>query len=185
MGSSTKKKNEKRKDFAKPKLKVGKARPKPNNFTDTSFKSKGQAIIKVQFEFGITDPDRSHCSCPPIPYYRCSYSIHAILPPPIASLLPLIISAPRLSCLSHYINQLPPHQYTPPTACQRPLTETQPSDTGREQQRSLTATKMSCCPSVSRYRSPCWPHSTLHSCRSHPSCRRYPFLGHRSTTLGN
>ncbi|KAL1956374.1 hypothetical protein VTO42DRAFT_7357 [Malbranchea cinnamomea] len=40
MGSSAKKKKEKKKDFQKPKLKVGKAKPKPSNFTDTSFKSK-------------------------------------------------------------------------------------------------------------------------------------------------
>ncbi|KAL8647982.1 MAG: hypothetical protein Q9226_006201 [Calogaya cf. arnoldii] len=41
MGSSAKKKKDKKKDFQKPKLRVGKARPKPANFTDTSFKSKG------------------------------------------------------------------------------------------------------------------------------------------------
>ena len=59
MGSSAKKKKDKKKDFQaitstktvlhdrwlivflqKPKLKVGKARPKASNFTDTSFKSK-------------------------------------------------------------------------------------------------------------------------------------------------
>lgn len=40
MGSSSKKKREKKKDFQKPKLKVGKTKPKPSNFTDTSFKSK-------------------------------------------------------------------------------------------------------------------------------------------------
>ncbi|PKY01972.1 putative rRNA processing protein Ipi1 [Aspergillus campestris IBT 28561] len=40
MGASTKRKKEKQKDFQKAKLKVGKARPKPENFTDTSFKSK-------------------------------------------------------------------------------------------------------------------------------------------------
>ncbi|KAK9776346.1 putative Pre-rRNA-processing protein [Seiridium cardinale] len=40
MGSSTRKKKEKKKDFQKPKLKVGKAKAKPANFTDTSFKSK-------------------------------------------------------------------------------------------------------------------------------------------------
>ena len=58
MGSSVKKKKDKKKDFQvcvplqygilnsllisvqKPKLKVGKARPKGTNFTDTSFKSK-------------------------------------------------------------------------------------------------------------------------------------------------
>lgn len=41
MGSSTKKKKEKQKDFQKPKLKVGKTKAKAANFTDTSFKSKG------------------------------------------------------------------------------------------------------------------------------------------------
>ena len=41
MGSSNRKKAEKKKDFAKPKLKVGKAKAKPDSFTDTSFKSKG------------------------------------------------------------------------------------------------------------------------------------------------
>ena len=40
MGSSTKKKKDKKKDFQKAKLKVGKARAKADNFTDTSFKSK-------------------------------------------------------------------------------------------------------------------------------------------------
>ncbi|KAI9701287.1 MAG: rRNA processing protein [Candelina mexicana] len=40
MGSSARKKKDKQKDFQKPKLKVGKAKPKPSNFTDTSFKSK-------------------------------------------------------------------------------------------------------------------------------------------------
>ncbi|KAI5867573.1 Rix1 complex component [Durotheca rogersii] len=46
MGSSAKKKKEKRKDFQKPKLKVGKAKPKASNFTDTSFRSK--AIVLQQ-----------------------------------------------------------------------------------------------------------------------------------------
>jgi len=41
MGSSNRKKAEKKKDFQKPKLKVGKGKVKPDNFTDTSFKSKG------------------------------------------------------------------------------------------------------------------------------------------------
>ena len=40
MGSSTKKKKDKKKDFQKSKLKVGKAKAKADNFTDTSFKSK-------------------------------------------------------------------------------------------------------------------------------------------------
>lgn len=60
MGSSAKRKKEKQKDFQvgyfflalirivigsdisqKPKLKVGKTKAKPENFTDTSFRSKG------------------------------------------------------------------------------------------------------------------------------------------------
>ncbi|KAI9788879.1 MAG: rRNA processing protein [Peltula sp. TS41687] len=40
MGSSAKKKREKKKDFQKTKLKVGKTAPKASNVTDTSFKSK-------------------------------------------------------------------------------------------------------------------------------------------------
>ncbi|TPX23371.1 rRNA processing protein [Coccidioides immitis] len=40
MGSSQKRKKEKKKDFQKPKLKVSKEKPKASNFTDTSFKSK-------------------------------------------------------------------------------------------------------------------------------------------------
>ena len=40
MGSSAKKRKDKKKDFQKPKLKVGKARPKPINSTDTSFNAK-------------------------------------------------------------------------------------------------------------------------------------------------
>lgn len=40
MGSSDRKKKEKKKDFQKPKLKVGKTKPKASNFTDTSFQSK-------------------------------------------------------------------------------------------------------------------------------------------------
>ncbi|KAI5285181.1 rRNA processing protein [Ascosphaera acerosa] len=44
MGSSQKRKNEKKKDFQKQKLKVGKTKPKPTNFTDTSFRSKAVVI---------------------------------------------------------------------------------------------------------------------------------------------
>ena len=40
MGSSAKKKKEKKQDFQKAKLKVGKARPKNTNATDTSFSAK-------------------------------------------------------------------------------------------------------------------------------------------------
>lgn len=47
MGSSTKKKKEKQKDFQKPKLKVGKARPKNTNATDTSFTARS-IVLKQQ-----------------------------------------------------------------------------------------------------------------------------------------
>ncbi len=46
MTSSAKKKRERKKDFQKPKLKVGKAKPKPVNQTDTSFRAK--AIVLNQ-----------------------------------------------------------------------------------------------------------------------------------------
>ncbi|PFH59440.1 hypothetical protein XA68_12317 [Ophiocordyceps unilateralis] len=44
MGSSAKKKQDKKKDFQKPKHKVGKAKPKPSTHTDLSFKSKVIAV---------------------------------------------------------------------------------------------------------------------------------------------
>lgn len=47
MGSSAKKKREKKKDFQKPKLKVGKTRPKNTNATDTSFAAKS-VVFKQQ-----------------------------------------------------------------------------------------------------------------------------------------
>ncbi|PGH06130.1 pre-rRNA-processing protein IPI1 [Blastomyces parvus] len=57
MGSSQKKKNEKKKDFQKTKLKVGKAKPKPSNFTDTSFRS--QAIVLNQQSLTTSAPSAS------------------------------------------------------------------------------------------------------------------------------
>jgi len=57
MGSSSKKKKEKQKDFQKAKLKVGKAKVKPANFTDTSFRSK--AIVLNQQSLSITAPSSS------------------------------------------------------------------------------------------------------------------------------
>lgn len=47
MGSSKAKKTAKQADFQKPKLKVGKTRPKATNATDTSFRSKG-IVLKNQ-----------------------------------------------------------------------------------------------------------------------------------------
>ncbi|KAI0019897.1 Rix1 complex component, partial [Xylariomycetidae sp. FL0641] len=54
MGSSAKKKKEKKKDFQKPQLKVGKAKPKASNFTDTSFRSKS---IVLQQQLSEHAPD--------------------------------------------------------------------------------------------------------------------------------
>ena len=57
MGSSTKKKHEKKRDFKKPKLKVGKVRPKPTNLTDTSFKSR--SIVLAQQSLSTNAPSTS------------------------------------------------------------------------------------------------------------------------------
>lgn len=46
MGKSAKAKKEKQKDFAKPKLKVGKTRPKADNFTNTSFKARSISVLQ-------------------------------------------------------------------------------------------------------------------------------------------
>lgn len=55
MGSSQRKKNEKKKDFQKTKFKVGKDKAKASNFTDTSFKSR--AIVMGQQSLSTTAPD--------------------------------------------------------------------------------------------------------------------------------
>ncbi|KAM5346743.1 hypothetical protein ACJ41O_009748 [Fusarium nematophilum] len=55
MGSSNKKKKEKKKDFQKPKFKVGKDKPKASNFTDTSFRSK--AIVMGHQSLSTVAPD--------------------------------------------------------------------------------------------------------------------------------
>ncbi|KAF3768717.1 hypothetical protein M406DRAFT_273191 [Cryphonectria parasitica EP155] len=55
MGSSTRKKKEKKKDFQKAKLKVGKTKAKASNFTDTSFQSK--AIVVNQQSLSTVAPD--------------------------------------------------------------------------------------------------------------------------------
>ncbi|QSS59452.1 pre-rRNA-processing protein ipi1 [Histoplasma capsulatum] len=57
MGSSQKKKNERKKDFQKTRLKVGKTKPKPSNFTDTSFRS--QAIVLNQQSLTTSAPSAS------------------------------------------------------------------------------------------------------------------------------
>ncbi|KAJ6008581.1 hypothetical protein N7522_003597 [Penicillium canescens] len=54
MGSSAKRKKEKQKDFQKPKLKVGKTKAKPENYTDTSFRSK--SIVLTQQSLHLAAP---------------------------------------------------------------------------------------------------------------------------------
>ncbi|KAF2263408.1 rRNA processing protein Ipi1 [Lojkania enalia] len=54
MGSSAKKRKEKKKDFQKPKLKVGKTKSKAANFTDTSFKAK--SIVLTQQSLSMNAP---------------------------------------------------------------------------------------------------------------------------------
>ncbi|KAJ9623046.1 rRNA processing protein [Taxawa tesnikishii (nom. ined.)] len=54
MGSSAKRKKEKKQDFQKPKLKVGKTKPKASNLTDTSFRAK--SIVLNQQSLSTTAP---------------------------------------------------------------------------------------------------------------------------------
>ncbi|KAL1891754.1 rRNA processing protein [Sporothrix stenoceras] len=56
MGSSTKKKKEKQKDFQRPKLKVGKTKAKAANFTDTSFRTKSITVNQQSLTEEAPDP---------------------------------------------------------------------------------------------------------------------------------
>ncbi|KAK6441785.1 rRNA processing protein [Oleoguttula sp. CCFEE 5521] len=56
MGSSAKKKREKKSDFKKTKLKVGKARPKNTNATDTSFAAKSIVLKQQSLSESGRDP---------------------------------------------------------------------------------------------------------------------------------
>jgi pre-rRNA-processing protein IPI1 len=47
MAKSAKAKKEKKKDFQKAKLKVGKSKPKASNITDVSFKAKCMIRINI------------------------------------------------------------------------------------------------------------------------------------------
>ncbi|TKX24189.1 hypothetical protein C1H76_3600 [Elsinoe australis] len=57
-GASAKRKKEKAKDFQKPKLKVGKAKPKASNATDTSFRAK--SITLKQQSLSTSAPSASN-----------------------------------------------------------------------------------------------------------------------------
>ena len=48
MGKSSRKNKEKKSDFQRVKLKVGKKKPMPDNFTSTAFKSQS-ILLKEQF----------------------------------------------------------------------------------------------------------------------------------------
>jgi pre-rRNA-processing protein IPI1 len=50
MAKSAKAKNEKKKDFQKPKLKVGKTKPKGSNFTDISFKARSINVLQQSLD---------------------------------------------------------------------------------------------------------------------------------------
>lgn len=56
MGKSAKAKKEKRKDFQKPKLRVGKAKPQPSNFTNTSFKARCKSVHLQSLSLWLTPP---------------------------------------------------------------------------------------------------------------------------------
>ena len=55
MTKSNKHKNERKKDFQKEKLKVGKARPKNTNATDTSFAARCMYNLSVRTKEYLTD----------------------------------------------------------------------------------------------------------------------------------
>ncbi|KAH8882736.1 hypothetical protein GQ53DRAFT_446706 [Thozetella sp. PMI_491] len=56
MGSSNRKKKEKKKDFQKTKLKVGNAKAKAANYTDTSFKSKSIVVNQQNLSTSELEP---------------------------------------------------------------------------------------------------------------------------------
>ncbi|KAI9761586.1 MAG: rRNA processing protein [Geoglossum simile] len=114
MGSSTRKKVEKRKDFKamisflrKPKLKVGKAKPKAANFTDTSFKAKSIVLSQQslstsapaatsQFSHHVsllTHHSSSHRrdSLAHLTSTICSLPVGSPLPQPLSTFLPKLL----------------------------------------------------------------------------------------------
>ncbi|KAL4890699.1 Rix1 complex component [Aspergillus ambiguus] len=125
MGSSTKKKKEKQKDFQKAKLKVGKARAKPDNFTDTSFKAK--AITLNQQSLQLAAPSTSsqfahhvsllssksdaqrRDSLAHLTTHLVSRPVSAPLPQPVSALLPPLLPLildPAASVRAHLLRLL-------------------------------------------------------------------------------
>lgn len=74
MTKSNKHKNERKKDFQKEKLKVGKARPKNTNATDTSFAARCMYNLSVQTKEYLTDR------------LQQSFSNSKVLPKPVVKL---------------------------------------------------------------------------------------------------
>jgi hypothetical protein len=74
MTKSNKHKNERKKDFQKEKLKVGKARPKNTNATDTSFAAKCMQQYLAQMFYGYTNDQQQ------------SYSNNKVSPKPVVKL---------------------------------------------------------------------------------------------------
>jgi len=102
MGSSARKKAEKKKDFQvdpvpllnssanpdisqKPKYKVGKDKPKASNFTDTSFKAKCKLFRLPSPACALTQ--LSHCDGPSIPLNRCPRCRPTVQAHPIAGVV--------------------------------------------------------------------------------------------------
>jgi hypothetical protein len=82
MGKSAKAKKEKKKDFQKAKLKVGKTKAKASNATDTSFKARCKNTIIDDESFYLAHMFRSNIGTATIPDGKCSVNINAVHAPP-------------------------------------------------------------------------------------------------------
>jgi hypothetical protein len=101
MTKSNKHKNERKKDFQKEKLKVGKARPKNTNATDTSFAAKcmQQYLLQIFYDF-TNDQQRSYSNNRVLlkPAVKLALSSTTIFH---SSTVKMTISAKMLSHFSH------------------------------------------------------------------------------------
>ncbi|KAF2403233.1 hypothetical protein EJ06DRAFT_323812 [Trichodelitschia bisporula] len=131
MAKSAKAKKEKQKDFQKTKLKVGKVKPKPANFTDTSFKARSVAIlhqslsssapsIVSQFQHHLNLLSHKSDSQRRESLAYLTAALHGHVPPvPVSLILPKIQplirdpSAAVRSQLLKFLSALPPADITP------------------------------------------------------------------------
>lgn len=81
MGKSAKAKKEKKKDFQKVKLKVGKTKPKATNSTDTSFKARCKKSSPHLYTPFNSNDSYSNIRTPTIPNLRRALHLRPILPP--------------------------------------------------------------------------------------------------------